>query len=501
MKTRCDLNQQKRQKMPLAELIIETETGDDCFVSGISSNSRKVSKGDLFAAIPGTNFHGAKFIEDALKRGAVAILTDKEGKTIANRLDFSKTKMVVVKNVRASLAEAASRWFGDEPEIGVAVTGTNGKTSVVSFCQQIWQHSGKNAASFGTLGIDGAWSARLDHTTPDPITLHYCLAESAAAGVTHVALEASSHGLEQYRMDSVNICAAAFTNLSHDHLDYHQNRKNYFNSKAGLFSRVLPKSGVAVICIESEAGKKMLEVAQCREQQTIKVGREGADLELLGQQLTRNGQYIRYRWQGQIYESVLNLMGGFQAWNFLTATGLVIASGEKPEMVFEALKTIKPVRGRLQLAGQRENGAAVYVDYAHTPDGLKASMSSLREHYNGRLIVLFGAGGDRDRSKRPVMGAMGSRYADKVIITDDNPRSENPKQIRNEILQGCSEAIEIADRAEAIVRGVDMLESGDVLLVAGKGHETGQEVAGNILPFDDVEQASIAVRALDRNPL
>ncbi len=487
-----------RRRASLAELGLGRTGCPDFSVSGLSSSSRTVVRGELFAALPGSRCHGARFVEDAAERGAAAVLTDSEGQMIAaDRADQAGLPLVVVDNPRAALAVAASRWFGKGPDTVAAVTGTNGKTSVVSICQQIWQLNGRAAASFGTLGVQGAWSARLNHTTPDPITLHRRLAQSAAAGVTHVAMEASSHGLTQHRLDGAQLCAAAFTNLTHDHLDYHGSKEAYFNAKAGLFDRVLPRGRTAVICMLSGAGAEMAEVAAKRGQRVISVGGRGSSLALLQQQFTRGGQLLRFSWDGRIYESALGLIGGFQAWNALTAAGLAIAAGEDPDRVFSSISDVAPVRGRLQLAAKRQNGAVVFVDYAHTPDALRASLTSLRQHFTGRLVALFGAGGDRDRMKRPLMGEAARRHADAVIITDDNPRREDPARIRSEILRGCPRSIEIADRAEAIARGADMLGPGDVLLVAGKGHESGQEVAGAVLPFDDCEQASIAVNALD----
>ena len=492
-------SKEKDRRRSLSELNLPKVAGTDLGVTGLSSNSRDVIKGAIFVALPGVNCHGASFAKDAALRGAALILTDHEGASWVkkNQEDIS-LPVLVVNNPRAALAHAASRWFGSAPETIVAVTGTNGKTSVVSMCQQLWEHNHRIAASFGTLGICGAMTARLGHTTPDPLTLHHHLATAAQTGVTHVAIEASSHGLSQFRLDGVHLAAAAFTNLTHDHLDYHGNFDDYFAAKAGLFNRVLKSDDVAVICNDTEYGRKMKAIAKECRQNILTVGRQSADdLALLSQQLTSHGQVIRFAWMGRIYEIMLPLMGEFQALNVLTAAGLVIAAGEEPDHVFASLVKLNPIRGRLQLAAKRQNGASVYVDYAHTPEGLKASMSSLRGHYVGKLVVVFGAGGERDRLKRPVMGQMAQQFANATIITDDNPRHENPCVIRSEILQGCPDAIEIADRAEAIVRGADMLESGDVLLIAGKGHENGQEIAGNILPFDDFEQASLAVKALD----
>ena len=319
----------------------------------------------------------------------------------------------------------------------------------------------------------------------------------AAAGVTHVAMEASSHGLAQNRLDGVVLTAAAFTNLTRDHLDYHRSEDEYFTAKAGLFDRILPPDGTAVICVNSKRGRDMADVALRRGQRIITVGGAGSDIELKAQQLTSAGQLLQFAWNGRRHQAALGLIGGFQAWNILMAAGLTVAAGEDSETVFSILNRISAARGRLQLAARRRNGAVVFVDYAHTPDALQASLTSLRQHFVGNLVVLFGAGGDRDRGKRPVMGQVASRHADAVIVTDDNPRTEDPAAIRSQILSRCPNAVEIGDRAEAIVRGVELLGPGDVLLVAGKGHESGQEVAGTIHPFDDLEQASIAVNALD----
>lgn len=487
----CDLS--------LTELDLPTIEGEDFVVTGLSSDSREVTRGGLFAALPGVNFHGARFAKEAARRGAAVILTDDEGAQLIAKSDAAVSlPTLVVKNPRAVLSLAASRWFGESPKTIVAVTGTNGKTSVVSFCQQLWQADHHLAASFGTLGVHGAITARLSHTTPDPLTLHNHLSKAKMEGITHVAIEASSHGLAQFRLDGVNLSAAAFTNLTHDHLDYHKDIDAYFDAKAGLFSRVLAPGGVAVICTLTTGGQKIVKIAKEHRHNVMTIGRKPSDdLTLLGQQLTRDGQIIRFSWQGKVYENELSLMGNFQALNVLIAAGLVIATGEESESVFSSLSKLEPIRGRLQLAAKRQNGASVFVDYAHTPEALRASLSSLREHFVGKLVVIFGAGGERDKLKRPMMGKVACEFADSVIVTDDNPRSEEPGDIRSDVMDGCTEAIEIADRAEAIVRGADMLGPGDVLLVAGKGHESGQEIAGTILPFDDFEQSSLAVKALD----
>jgi UDP-N-acetylmuramoyl-L-alanyl-D-glutamate--2,6-diaminopimelate ligase len=483
----------------LAELGLTAQGGREARVTGLSVDSRQVKPGHLFAALPGTKVHGGEFIQYALRMGAAAILTDAEGARIARtELARSDAALVVAEDPRQALAYTAALWFGAQPGVVVAVTGTNGKTSVASFTRQIWQLLGREAANMGTTGVEGAYTAPMTHTTPEPITLHRLLAEMARAGVTHAAMEASSHGLAQRRLDGVQLTAAAFTNFSQDHLDYHASFDEYFAAKAGLFSRVLPEEGTAVINLDDPRGPEMAEIAQARGQSVITVGRsDAAELRLLAQRFDATGQEIRFDWQGKAHHARLALIGGFQAENVLAAAALAIASGEEPAHVFDALPDLTTVRGRMQLAATRDNGAAVFVDYAHTPDALETALRALRPHVMGRLVVVFGAGGDRDRGKRPLMGKAAAEYADVAFVTDDNPRSEDPAAIRAEVLAGCPEATEVADRAEAILRGVDALGPGDALLVAGKGHETGQIVGDDVFPFDDVEQASVAVAALD----
>ena len=447
--------------------------------------------------MPGLRCHGAEFTAEAVNRGAAAILTDRAGAEIAaDRLEAKDVQIVLQERPRRALSAAAAHWFGSAPETLVAVTGTNGKTSVASMCRQIWQLLDRPAASLGTLGVEGAYSAQLSHTTPDPITMHRMLAEMSAVGVTHAAIEASSHGLAQQRLHGVELRAAAFTNLTHDHLDYHKDSEAYFASKAILFSEVLPRGGTAVICIDAPRGPEMAKLARQFGHKVVTVGGKGADIALTGRQITKLGQVVRLNWAGQLCEFELRLLGDFQAWNAFAAAGLAVASGEPREEVLSALKKLQGVRGRLQLAAQRGNGAAVFVDYAHTPDALRSSLRSVRQHFTGRVVVVFGAGGDRDRAKRPEMGKTARKYADAVIVTDDNPRNEDPASIRAEILSQCPDALDIGDRAEAILRGVDMLAPGDVLLIAGKGHESGQVIGDATYPFDDAEQASIAVSAL-----
>jgi UDP-N-acetylmuramoyl-L-alanyl-D-glutamate--2,6-diaminopimelate ligase len=483
----------------LDELGLRVQRGDPrARVSAITLDSREVRPGTLFAALPGTRVHGAEFIQFALRMQASAILTDREGAGIAatELAAHPDVTLVVAEDAREALAGAAALFFGVQPDCTVAVTGTNGKTSVVCFTRQIWTALGHAAISIGTTGIEGAWEAPLVHTTPDAVTLHRMLAEAAREGVTHAAMEASSHGLEQRRLDGVRLAAAAFTNLSQDHLDYHADMEAYFQAKAALFARLLPQEAPAVVNIDCPWGMRL---AGLIDGPLIRVGtaRE-AELRILAQRFETEGQHLRFSWKGAARQVRLPLVGGFQAANALVALGLVLATGGDAEAGARALGELVGVRGRMQLAARRANGAPVFVDYAHTPAALETALRALRPHVMGRLIVVFGAGGDRDRGKRPLMGRAAAANADIVYVTDDNPRSEDPAVIRRAILAAAPEANEVADRAEAILRAVDALLPGDALLIAGKGHERGQIVGDTVYPFDDLEQASVAVEVLDR---
>ncbi len=487
----------------LSELGLTARNAGDVRITGLSVDSRSVKDGHLFCALPGTKVHGAEFIQYAVRMRAGAILTDREGALIAaDVLADSGVPLVVAEDPREALAFCAALWFEAQPEIIVAVTGTNGKTSVASFARQLWTEMGAEAVNLGTTGVEGAFTAPLAHTTPEPITLHRMLARLADEGITHAAMEASSHGLAQRRLDGVRLAAAAFTNLSQDHLDYHETFEEYFQAKAGLFGRVLAEDATAVINIDDQYGHRMAGVAEDRGQDVLTIGRDSeAILRILGQRFDATGQECRFEWGGKIHQVRLGLIGGFQAENALVAAGLCIATGADPEETFDSMHALETVRGRMQFAARRENGATVFVDYAHTPEALVTALKAIRPHVLGRLIVVFGAGGDRDKAKRPLMGRAAADYADIAIVTDDNPRSEDPAIIRAEVLagarRGVGEVSEVADRAEAILRAVDALGAGDTLLIAGKGHETGQIVGDAVLPFDDVEQASVAVAALD----
>lgn len=486
----------------LTALGLTAAQGRDVPISSLAVDSRDVTPGCLFAALPGAKVHGAEFIQYALRMGAVAVLTDGAGARIAaDVLAASDVALIVAQDPRQTLAQTASLWFGAHPATVVAVTGTNGKTSVSSFCRQIWEVLGLAGVNLGTTGVEGAWAYPLKHTTPEPITLHRVMAEAAANGVTHVAMEASSHGLDQRRLDGVLLAAAGFTNFTQDHLDYHETFDAYFAAKMGLFTRVLAEDGVAVVNLDDPKGPEVAEICTTRGQEVIGVGRAAdARLRLTGQRFDATGQELLFTWQGRPHQARLALIGGFQAENVLLAAGLVIAAGADPLEVFAALPQLGTVRGRMELAATRTNGAAVFVDYAHTPDAVQTALRALRPHVMGRIVAIIGAGGDRDRAKRPLMGAAAAECADSVIVTDDNPRSEDPASIRAAVMAGaqsCDSLMEVADRAEAILRGIDMLQPGDALLIAGKGHESGQIIGDTVMPFDDVEQASVAVAALE----
>lgn len=486
------------QAVPLSSLGLTAQGEANPDITGIAVDSRQVKDGFLFAAMPGSTVHGAEFIQYAVRMGAVAVLTDAKGAAIAADLMAEAGVAVIITDApREALSRTAALWFGAQPATMIAVTGTNGKTSVSTFVRQIWIEMGLSAVNLGTTGVEGAWTAPLAHTTPEPITLHRALADAAANGITHAAMEASSHGLDQRRLDGVTLKAAGFTNFTQDHLDYHATFEAYFDAKAGLFSRVLPEDGTAVINIDDSKGIDMAAIARARGCEVISVGRDGGDLHLTGQRFDATGQDLRFDWRGKTYQKRLNLIGGFQADNALLACGLVIACGAKPADVFDTIPHLTTVRGRMQLAATRDNGGAVFVDYAHTPDAIATALQAMRPHVMGRLVAIVGAGGDRDTTKRPLMGQAAAEHADMVFVTDDNPRSEDPATIRAAVMAGAPDATEVGDRAEAILRGVDAIGPGDALLIAGKGHETGQTIGDDVLPFDDVEQASVAVAALD----
>jgi UDP-N-acetylmuramoyl-L-alanyl-D-glutamate--2,6-diaminopimelate ligase len=461
-------------------------TSADPVIKGVTADSRDVQPGFLFAALSGTKADGAAYIPDALKRGAAAVLVAKGG-SVAPDLDVP---VIETANPRAELAQIAARFYPGQPACMVAVTGTNGKTSVASFLQQLWQQAGHKAASIGTLGVVVTGEHHAGGlTTPDPVTLHRLLAQLADRGVAHAVLEASSHGLKQHRVDGVRLSAAGFTNISRDHLDYHEDFADYLAQKTRLFSALLPADGTAVINVATAEGRALSELVAKRGIGTITVAGVDAeieaDLKLIAVRRSGHEQEMTLRYQGREIKTGLPLAGMFQAENALLAAGLAIACGGDPAVTLAGLADLEGPRGRLELAGQTSLGAAIYIDYAHTPDALETALRALKPYAERDLVVVFGCGGDRDRGKRPQMGAAACAAADKVFVTDDNPRSEDPGEIRAEILAACPGAKEVAGRAEAIAAAVGGLDAGDVLLIAGKGHETGQIIAGETVPFSD----------------
>jgi UDP-N-acetylmuramoyl-L-alanyl-D-glutamate--2,6-diaminopimelate ligase len=462
--------------------------------TGLTSDSRKVAPGYLFAALSGTRADGSAFIADAVRRGAVAVLGVPALADVVKSLGVT---FIADENPRRRLATLAADHFGAQPETIAAVTGTNGKTSVTVFLRQIWTALGHKAASMGTIGVVApSGEIRLEHTTPDPVALHAMLARLSDEGVEHLALEASSHGLDQFRLDGVHIAAAAFTNITRDHLDYHLDFAHYLDAKLRLFSDLLVTGGLAVVNADAEHAGEFVRAAQTRHAELLTVGERGSALKLLSRRARPDGQNLTVRYLGREFEISLPLAGSFQASNALVAAALAIGLGDDPASVFDSLSGLKGAPGRLQKVAYAKSGAPIYVDYAHTPDALATVLTAIRPHVAGRLHVVFGCGGDRDAGKRPLMGEIAARYADNAIVTDDNPRSEDPAKIRAQILTGCPAAKEIGDRAHAIAAAVAALRADDVLVIAGKGHESGQIVGAEVLPFSDTEKAIEATRAL-----
>ncbi len=462
-------------------------------VSGLTSDSREVRPGFAFFAVPGTAGDGLAYAAGAAAAGAVAVVSERAPDPLPPGVASA-----VVANARMALAAAAARLHPGQPGTVAAVTGTSGKTSVAAFLRQIWAATGEKAASLGTIGIvapdgalpDGAPSGSL--TTPDPVTLHRDLDRLATAGVTHLAIEASSHGLDQHRLDGLRLAAGAFTNLSRDHLDYHASLDTYLAAKLRLFTDLLGPGRPAVIDADGDAAERVVAAARARGLAVLTVGRRGDGIRLLSAEPDGFATLLALRHEGRNRAVRLPLAGAFQVSNALVAAGLAIATGTGPDAAFAALEALVGAPGRLQRVGERR-GAPVFVDYAHKPGALDAVLTTLRPYATGRLVAVFGCGGDRDPGKRPIMGEIAARLADVVIVTDDNPRSEEPAAIRAAILAGAPGAAEIGDRAEAIAHAVALLEPGDALVVAGKGHETGQKVGAATLPFSDAEAVAAAL--------
>jgi len=471
--------------MKLAKLLsADLDAGaSELEISGITADSRKVAAGFVFAALAGSATNGEKFAKDAVTSGAVAVVAG-----VGSDLDAGVlgVPVICVKDAHRELAMMASKFYPRQPETMVAVTGTAGKTSVASFVRQIWEMDGKKAGMIGTTGVTAPGLVNYASlTTPDPVALHKLLDELAGLGVTHGSMEASSHGLDQRRLDGVRLTAAAFTNLGHDHLDYHTSLEDYLSAKLRLFKELLPKGQPAIIYANDPYTQAATNAARIGKLKVLTVGKRGTFLNLKRIEQEQFRQIGEIMHEGKNYRVILPMAGEFQMANALVAAGLAIATGSDVGKTLAALEHIEGAKGRLELIGKTGNGAPVYVDFAHKPEALENVLQALRPYTTGKLVVLFGCGGDRDKGKRPVMGEIAKRLADKVIVTDDNPRGEVPAEIRREILVAVPDAQEIGDRREAIYQAVASLGEGDCLVVAGKGHEEGQVVGDKVLPFSD----------------
>jgi len=451
----------------------------DSEVTGFAIDHRKVAAGSVFGAFRGALLNGEDFIPQAVDRGAVAVVA-------APGARVERVPHLSDAEPRRLFANLAAKFYAPYPEIVVAVTGTNGKTSTVEMTRQIWRMSGHRSASIGTLGVTTSDDqVKTGLTTPDIVTFLNNMAGLKRMGISHVAYEASSHGLDQHRAEGVPLAAAAFTNFSRDHLDYHETMDSYFEAKMRLFDRLLPADKPVVVWTDDPKSAEVIERARARGNRLLTVGRAGKAIRLAEQTPTPLGQTLILEHVGKTHRLALPLIGAYQAANVLTAAGLVLATGGEWEATFSAMQRVAPVRGRLERAVISRAGAPVYIDYAHTADALEAAIAALRPHVEARLITVFGAGGDRDQGKRPEMGAVAARLSDIAIVTDDNPRSEDPARIRAAILAGAPDATEVPGRREAIGEAIRIARSGDIILVAGKGHETGQIVGDRVLPFDD----------------
>ena len=466
--------------MKLAEL---TGGDEQDIVTGFAIDHRKIAPGSVFGAFRGTRFNGEDYIAEAVARGAIAVVARPE-------VTVEGAAHIASDHPRTEFARIAARFFAPFPETSVAVTGTNGKTSTVEMVRQLWRMAGHHAASIGTLGVTTAGEmVSTGLTTPDVVTFLSNVAGLAREGVTHLAFEASSHGLSQYRTEGLPVRAAAFTNLSRDHLDYHKDMADYFTAKLRLFADVLDPGGTAVVWADDPHSERVIDIARMRGNRIITVGEHGDTIRLVSRAPTLLDQKLEIAFGGETYRVGLPLIGGYQAANALIAAGLVIATGGDPAQTFANLARLQPVRGRLERAAISKTGAPVYVDYAHTPDAIEAAIAALKPHAAGRLILVFGAGGDRDVGKRQPMGRAAVAGADLVIVTDDNPRGEDAASIRREVMKGSPQATEIGDRRAAIEAAIAAAGPEDIVLIAGKGHEQGQIVGDMVLPFDDVSVA------------
>jgi UDP-N-acetylmuramoyl-L-alanyl-D-glutamate--2,6-diaminopimelate ligase len=468
-----------------------TEAADATEVTGLAVDSRAVKPGDLFFALAGSKTDGARFVDAAIAAGAVAIAGDHPP------LGEFAVPFVTAPNPRRALALAAAKFFPRQPQIIAAVTGTSGKTSVAAFTRQIWQRLGHESASIGTIGlVSRKRTVYGSLTTPDPIVLHRQLDEIAGEGVTHLAFEASSHGLDQYRLDGVRVSAGGFTNLTRDHMDYHPDVAHYLAAKLRLFRDLVVDDGAAVISADHDRSHQAIDAAHARKLRIVAVGSKadgaGEGIRLVDAEIDGFAQKLTLEHRGRRHAVRLPLVGEFQVENALVAAGLAIGTGSEPEAVFASLELLEGAKGRLERVGER-NGAPIFVDYAHKPDALAKALQALRPYAKRNLVVVFGAGGDRDAGKRPLMGTVAAENADEIIVTDDNPRSEKPEMIRSAILNAAKGAKEIGDRADAIRTAIANLQPGDALLIAGKGHEIGQIVGNTTLPFSDHEAVASAL--------
>lgn len=471
-------------------LPVEGTASPDLEVTGLSSDSRQVRPGVVFFALAGSKADGSTYAADAAGRGAAAIVAAK-----GNTISGLSIPVLAVDDPRLALALSAARFFGKQPRTMVAVTGTSGKTSVAAFTRQIWEQAGFAAASIGTTGVVAPGRNEYGSlTTPDPVALHQLLKELAEAGVTHASMEASSHGLDQRRLDGVKLAAGGFTNLGRDHMDYHPTVEDYHRAKLRLFDTLLPKGAPAVIFADDPWSQPTVHAARAASLNVLTVGRHGEFLTLKRVEYERRRQRAEVEADGVLHEIDLPLAGDFQIANALVSAGLAISTGTSVDKALAALEKLKGAPGRLDLVGTTAAGAPVYVDYAHKPDALENVLTSVRPFTTGRVVVVFGCGGDRDRGKRPIMGEIATRLADVVIVTDDNPRTEIPETIRAAILAAAPGAIEIGDRRKAIHEAVAMLHAGDTLIVAGKGHEEGQTIGTETFHFSDLEEVREALQ-------
>jgi len=459
-------------------------------ITSITADSRAVTPGAVFVAIPGVKEDGAKYIQDAIGKGASLIVTGHDVKP-----QIEKAAWLAVENPRLALSSMAATFHSQQPKHIAAITGTDGKTSTADFFRQLWALSGKSSAAIGTLGVTGVpdgESYGVSHTTPDPVKLHETLSTLAYDDVQYIGMEASSHGLDQYRLDGVRIEAAAFTNLTRDHLDYHKTEEAYLEAKARLFKDLLPEGRTAVINADDTHAARLMVICAARKHRLIRFGNKGREYIIRKQTPLPTGQKLELELHGKQYSVTLDLIGNFQIKNILAALGLYEGTGGRLADALQIIPRLQGVPGRLEKAGDHPSGASIYVDYAHTPAALENLLKTVRPHARNKLHVVFGCGGDRDKGKRPLMGKAAASFADQIIITDDNPRSEPPDSIRAEVLAGIDPSLHskiqnIGDRREAIKSAITSLQKGDVLVIAGKGHEKTQTIGKDVLPFDDVE--------------